>query len=384
MLAVLLVLLGIANYARPVPTVAANPSSISSNLGSVSIQWPTDGAGAAIGAVGYGVFASQSDIQEPTASIAKLITAMTVLQAKPLTIGEQGPTITLSAQDVSIYDRYVAQDGSVVPVQAGEEITEYQALQAMLLPSANNIADSLAIWAFGSLTSYTAAATQEVKTLGLTSTVIGSDASGLSPSTMSSPSDLVTLGNTALKDPVIAQIVDQTSAVLPIAGVVQNVNALLGYQGINGIKTGNSDQAGGNYLFSAPYTVDGQSATIVGAIMHSASLQTAMQDALPLLASAKNDLALVKPVTAGQSFGTYHTPWGETVSAIAPKDLTLLAWKGNTVTSTLRLSNLKHGLPVGSQVGTISFGSNNFKVSEPVVLKQAYSPPSIWWRVTRH
>ncbi len=381
--AFLVLLLAIGNYARPIPTVAANPSSVQSSLGNISLHWPSDGAGAAVGAVGYGVLESQSNIQIPTASVAKLITALTVLKAKPLAVSEQGPTITITQADVDIYNTYVAQDGSVVPVQAGETLTEYQALQAMMLPSANNIADTLALWAFGSLSNYQAAGDQEVKSLGLTNTVIGTDASGLSPSTESSPGDLVSLGSAALSNPVLAQIVDQSSVVLPIAGLVQNVNSLLGYDGIDGIKTGNSDQAGGNYLFSAPYTVGGQTVTIIGSIMHAPSLQAAMQDALPLLSSAKSNFILAKPVTAGQVFGTYTAPWGESVTAVAPKDLSIMSWKGATLTPSLRLNNLKHGLPANSQVGTISFSSNNFKMSEPVTLKRAYNSPSFWWRLTR-
>jgi D-alanyl-D-alanine carboxypeptidase (penicillin-binding protein 5/6) len=383
-LVVLIVLLGIANYARPLPSIAANLASLSSNLGTASVTWPSDGASAAIGAAGYGVLSTQSDAQLPTASIAKLITALTVLRTKPLSIGQQGPNITITPEDVTIYNNYVAQDGSVVPVQAGEQLTEYQALQAMLIPSANNIADALAIWAFGSLSAYTTAGAQEAHTLGLQHTTIGSDASGLSPTTTSSPSDLITLGSAVMRNPVLAQIVDQPAATLPIAGQVFNVNSLLGQYGINGIKTGNSDQVGGNYLFSAPYTIGNHSVTIIGDVMHAPDLQSALQDAVPLLSSAKRNFVLEKPVSGGEHFGTYVAPWGETITAVAQSNLNIIAWRGVTLTSNLRLSPLSSKKAVGSQVGTITIGSGTFTTSEPVVLKQAYNPPSFWWRLTRH
>src|SRR5581483_4051523 len=299
-LVVAILLLGIANYARPLPSIAADPATVSGNIGTVSLDWPADGASAAVGAEGYGTLSTQGDIQIPTASIAKLITALTVLNTKPLIAGEQGPTITITSQDVSIYNNYVTQDGSIVPVQLGEQLTEYQALQAMLLPSANNIADTLAIWAFGSLANYATAANQEVKSLGLNHTTIGSDASGLSPNTTSSPSDLITLGSAVMDNSVLSQIVDQPTATLPVAGRVSNVNTLLGQYDINGIKTGNSDQAGGNYLFSAPYSVGGHSVTIIGAIMHAPDLQSALSDSVPLLASAKHGFALETPATTGE------------------------------------------------------------------------------------
>lgn len=382
--ATIIILLGIANYARPLPSIAANPATLSGSIGTISLALPTDGASMAIGADGYGTLATQLNTQLPTASIAKLITALTVLNTKPLTVGSQGPTITITPQDVSIYNNYVAQDGSVVPVQLGEQLTEYQALQAMLLPSANNIADTLAIWAFGSLTSYAAAANQEVKVLGLTKTVVGTDASGLSPSTVSSPSDLITLGSDVMDNPVLAEIVGQSSATLPIAGQVANVNTLIGHYDINGIKTGNSDQALGNYLFSAPYTIGSHSITIIGAIMHAPDLQSAMNDAIPLLASAQRSFSLETPVIAGYELGSYTTPWGEKITAVAQHNLSIVAWKGTSLTPTLNLNTLTHSMSTGSKVGTIVLNSGTYKVKEAVVLKQTYALPSIWWRLTRH
>jgi D-alanyl-D-alanine carboxypeptidase (penicillin-binding protein 5/6) len=381
---IVIVLLGIANYARPLPSIAANPTTISSEIGSSTLDWPQDGASAAIGANGYGVLSTQSDISLPTASIAKLITALTVLNAKPLKLGQQGPNITITPEDVTIYNNYVAQDGSVVAVQAGETITEYQALQAMLIPSANNIADALAIWAFGSLEAYASAATTEAQTLSLLHTSIGSDASGLSPSTTSSPSDLVIVGSAVMNNPVLTQIVAQPSVTLPIAGQVINVNSLLGKYGINGIKTGNSDQAGGNFLFSAPFSIGGHNITIIGDVLHASDLQNAIQDSIPLLASAKREFIVKKPVSAGQYLGIYIAPWGEKASAVAKNDLDVVTWKGTTLTPTLRLSSLTRGEAAGTQVGAVTVSSGTFKVSEPVILKQTFSPPTIWWRVTRH
>jgi len=57
----------------------------------ISLQWPTSGQ-AAIGAKGYGLLANNgAQTPVPTASIAKLITALAVLKVKPLAASEQGP-----------------------------------------------------------------------------------------------------------------------------------------------------------------------------------------------------------------------------------------------------------------------------------------------------
>jgi D-alanyl-D-alanine carboxypeptidase (penicillin-binding protein 5/6) len=132
----------------PIPPPATITRSITPTTSS-QIAWPSTGQ-SAVAVAGNPVVTSHGvQTPTPTASVAKLITSLVVLQAKPLSVGQQGPAITLTASDVAIYRQYLSEQGSVVPVEAGESITEYQMLQAMLLPSANNMADSLAIWAFG-------------------------------------------------------------------------------------------------------------------------------------------------------------------------------------------------------------------------------------------
>ena len=112
---------------------------------------------------------------------------------------------------MALYDNYASQDGSVVVVSEGEQISEYQALQAMLLPSANNMADTLAVWAYGSMDNYLAYANNLATSLSLKQTHLA-DASGFSAQTVSSASDLVELAQTAMNDPVLTQIVSQRQA----------------------------------------------------------------------------------------------------------------------------------------------------------------------------
>jgi serine-type D-Ala-D-Ala carboxypeptidase (penicillin-binding protein 5/6) len=83
------------------------------------------------------------------ASLAKMMTAYLVLRDHPLRRGQDGPAITLTDADVADTDRRRRQEESVVSITAGEQLTELQALQALLLPSANNIAGVLALWDVG-------------------------------------------------------------------------------------------------------------------------------------------------------------------------------------------------------------------------------------------
>lgn len=320
----------------------------------------------------------------PTASTAKLITALSVLKQKPLDPSVQGPLITLGAQDVALYNSYAAKQGSVVKVAAGEQISEYQMLQAILLPSANNMADSLAIWAFGSLNAYASYANSYVSQLGLNATHIGSDASGFAPNTTSSAHDLVKLGEIAMENPVLAQIVGQPAASgLPIVNNIKNVNSLLGTGNIVGVKTGNTDQAGGVFVAAAKTTVNDKPVTIVTAVLGSPNLSTAMKDSLALILSAQDNFKPVSLVTAGTVVGSYELPWGGSVQAIANQDLGLDTWAGSTVTAKTQLNNILADSSAGQTVGSVKIpgAAISGQISVTVKLQAAPSKPSAWWRL---
>ncbi len=204
----------------------------------------------------------------PIGSIAKVMTALTVLQRYPLT--GAGPTYTITGQDVDFYDQVVAEDGSSLHVVSGEQFTERQLLLALLLPSANNIADTLAVWVAGSQAAFVTQLNAEAKTLGMTRTVFA-DASGFSPQTVSTAADLVKLGQAALANPTLAALVAAQSAVMPDGSTIQNLDIdLTTAPGWLGIKTGSTSQAGGCFLFAAdhPGPVGGSpEVTVVGAVL---------------------------------------------------------------------------------------------------------------------
>ena len=374
---------GFVAYERPLPVLASQLSKSAGTKGvaAVSLAWPTTGE-AAIGAAQYGVLAMHGPQKSvPTASVAKIMTALAVLRVKPLALGNSGPTLTLTQADIANYNSYVAEGGSVAKVTLGEKITEYQALQALLLPSADNIADTLAVWAFGSIQAYSAYANSLAARLGMSDSHFGSvDASGYSPQTVSTAHDLVLLGEAALKNPVIARIVAEKSAIVPVAGAVQNVNWLLGQNGIDGIKTGNTDQAGGVYLFSAKQTfANGQTVTIVGAIMAEPTLEQALDDAVPLLSSAESHFSLTALVKTDQTMGSYDIPWLGTVRAGAAKQLSAVVWQGQDISPHITLKPLHVPVVAGAKVGTATFSVNPAPV--PIVVTQTVNAPGWYWRL---
>lgn len=374
-------------YRRPLPALAAAPVAAKDQPGgTVSIPWPAYGQ-SAIGLAGRGLLAtSGSQKPMPTASVAKLMTALAVLDKKPLAPGQAGPMLTVTANDVAIYNNYLAMDGSLVPVQAGEQISEYDALQALLLPSANNMADMLANWAFGSVDAYTQYANQFAKANNMKHSTFA-DASGFSPNTVSTADDLVQLGLLALKQPVIAEIAAKRTAQIPLGGTVgpiYNVNGLLGRDGINGLKTGNTDQAGGVFLVSAERQVGSQKATVLAAVMGGPDLTTAMRATLPLLDAAAANLQETTLVKTGQPFGTYSAAWDKTpVKAVANKTVSALLWKADSVATKVELKPFAGPQSTQSDAGTVTVTTGSHSYSVPLTLDGAIPAPGFGWRLNR-
>ena len=246
---------------------ASSPSSVAPPVEQLpGTVWPAAGQAAFIRTGEPKIQASPNQYAVPIASVAKVMTAYLVLRDHPLRVGDDGPTIMLTDADVADTDRRREQEESVVPVASGEQLTERQALQALLLPSANNIAAVLARWDEGSEDRFVARMNAAARSLGMGHTRY-TDPSGYDDATVSTAADQVRIVDEAMRLPVFASIVATPSAVLPVAGLVQNTNALLGHDGFVGVKTGSDDAAGGCFAFRAVRRIGGQRTTITGVVL---------------------------------------------------------------------------------------------------------------------
>jgi D-alanyl-D-alanine carboxypeptidase (penicillin-binding protein 5/6) len=354
----------IIGWILPIPKLKAKTTyAYRSNPQLVSLAWPAYGQ-SAVGAVGYGVLDTHGlQTAAPMASLTKTVTAMAVLQKKPLKPGEQGPTITITPEDIVYYNNAYAQGGSVVAVTSGEQLSEYQALQAMLLPSANNMADTLARWAFG-----------------LNATTL-SDASGLSDKSVSTAQDLTTLGVQLVKNPVLKEVIAQPTAEIPVAGTVHNTNWLLGQDGIFGIKTGNTDQAGGCYLFASHRLISGHPVDVVGTVMGAPDLNTAISDSRTLLASVDTGFSLVTPIRHNQVVGVYSSAWGDVVNILAQKDLSVLNWRSRQVVTSITMDTSHNSVKAGQPLGQMTATAWGISVTSPLVAQESIKSPSWHWRL---
>ncbi|HET6864004.1 MAG TPA: serine hydrolase [Candidatus Saccharimonadales bacterium] len=374
---------GLYQYFRPLPGIAPlGQTPTPPKTQGIALPWPSSGQ-AALGANGYGVLEAHGGLTPvSTASIAKVFTAIAVLQKKPLAAGSQGPTITLDQTDVDYFNYYYSRGGTVANVKVGEQITEYQLLQAMLLPSANNVADTLARWAFGSIQAYVTYANQMVKNMGLAHTTVN-NTNGFDDTTTSTADDLVKLGLEALKVPVIADVVNQKSASIPVEGQINNVNWLLGDNGVVGIKTGNTDKAGGCYLFAARHQILGRQVILVGAVLGSSNLTDAITAGRNLASAADSGFQKINVIARGQVLGSYHAPWGANSQLKAGQDLSLTVWKGKEIVITSDLEPAAAPAPAGAAIGSVHVTSGSQSISSPLYLSQDLAGPSWRWRLLR-
>jgi D-alanyl-D-alanine carboxypeptidase (penicillin-binding protein 5/6) len=372
-----------AALTKPLPALDLHLNTLpTAGNQSNQLMWPGQGQ-AAIGSLQEGVLATSSDTQtaSPIASIAKVITALAVLQKKPMPADGPGETLTLNANDVALYEHYVAVGGSNAKVTDGETITQYEAFEALMLPSANNMADTLAIWAFGSIDAYKTYASNMLKDFGLTHTTIA-DASGFSPQTMSIPSDLIIIGQKALLSPVLKAIMNKPEATIPVAGTIQNVNKLLGQDNIIGIKTGNTNEAGGCLLFAATHTIaPGQTTIVIGAVTGATDLEAAFGATRMLLGSAEKGFAAITVVPKDTVIGSYQTPWGSKTNVVAAHDLVAYGWQGRAYQTKITSKDFQIPLAARSNVGSVALTGANAAQSEPVVIQTALTKPSLVWRL---
>ena len=217
--------------------------------------WPERGQGAyQLG--GGQPAASPYQHPVPIASLAKVMTALVVLRHLPLDGTADGPALVVRDEDVADTARRVDRDESVVAVRAGERLTVRQALMALLLPSANNVAVMLARYVSGSVDAFVDEMNATATSLGMTHTTY-TDPSGFDPATVSTAVDQLTLARHAADDSTLTAMMSTSSYRLPVAGTVANTNTLLGQDGFVGMKTGSDDAAGGCFMFRSYRSVHG-------------------------------------------------------------------------------------------------------------------------------
>lgn len=308
----------------------------------------------------------------PTASTAKMILGLAIMREKPFSVGEKGETITINDEMLARYSWYLSHNGSNTRVVLGEEISEYDALISVFLASSNNMADSLAIWAFGSQDNYREYATKMLAEYGLNDTVVGIDASGFDASTVSTPSDLAKIGHLVLKNDVLKEIVGTKEYEVPVAGLLKNTNKNLGVNRIIGIKTGYIGDSSGYCLISG--YMEGEH-ILTTALMGAATREQSFNDSMSITTTLQDDIKEQNVVKAGQMVGNYDSWWTGPIKIVAEQDLKIIGW--NEAEKQIELTMSGDDAAHGSLIITI----DGYKYELPVVAEEFNPEPNFGERI---
>jgi D-alanyl-D-alanine carboxypeptidase (penicillin-binding protein 5/6) len=269
--------------------------------------------------------------------VTKVMAAVVVLEDHPLGHGS-GPTFTMTAADHAAWIRAVEAGDSSLEVVAGERLTERQLLEGLMIPSACNIADYLAVWDAGSIAAFVRKMNAMAAALGLAHTHYA-DASGLSPYSRSTAIDQAVLGAYAMSVPGMVSIVDHAVVEFP-TGPVGGYNPAIGQDGVIGLKSGFTDAAQICLVTAARRSVGGHSVLVVSSTLgQPSSLEWAAEIDLQLLDAATSDLRSRPLLRAYQPVARVVAGWSrERPVAVVTVPVTVVGWAGLPVRTVVKAS----------------------------------------------
>ena len=367
----------------PPPTVARiGPLSVIVPGAPLRLPWPTQGEAALVTTAGLSLGRSGSTAAVPIASLTKVMTAYVIVADHPLPAGQVGPDLTITPAEAAQLSAQLREGQSVLIVHAGERLSERQALQALLIPSANNIAAALARFDAGTPGAFTAKMNATALHLGMVHTHYAGP-SGYNPASTSTPGDQLLLARAALGVPTLAAIVAEPAVTLPGVGTVANYNTLAGHDGYQGIKTGSTAAAGGCLLYAVIRNIAGTPVTFLGAVLgqrHGPYIAAAIDSARALTDAAFAALYPRTVLPAGTPVLDIGQAGQHTI-AITSTALTTIDPPGTLATVALTVSRSPANLARDQPIATITLHAAGTTSTGAVRIATPLPPPTLTWRL---
>jgi len=199
------------------------------------------------------------------------------------------------------------------------------------------------------------------------------DPSGVNPGSESTASDLLRVAALDMADPTFASMVSMSSITLPVAGTISTYTPMLGLQGVIGVKSGYTSQAGGGDVLAVDRTVHGKSVLLLAAVTGQTGPIVLAQAGLHALAlvDAVAPLIGTTQVLAGHQVAAHVSEAGHRLAATTASSVSMLTWPGVSATRVFVparhvADQARRGTPVGTVV--VSLGSQRMAV--PVLLEK--------------
>jgi serine-type D-Ala-D-Ala carboxypeptidase (penicillin-binding protein 5/6) len=300
------------------------------------------------------------------ASITKLMTAIVTLEQARLS-----DTVTVTSRSSRVGE-------STANLRAGERLPLSVVLRAMLVASANDAAEALALHVgHGSLDRFLALMNAKARELGLTKTTFrnphGLDESGH----LSSAEDATRLVRYALGVPFIRDALDRSSIQLPGGRELETTDELLeSWEPLIGGKTGHTAAAGWSQAAGAR----SHGVTVYGAVLGSDS-RTQRNDALEeLLSFGLAQYRRVAVIDASRVYAKADTGYGRaSVQLVAPRTHVSAVHEQKALVERVIAPGIV-ALPVrrGQRLGRVEvYDGNRLVASSNLVAAAAVAEPGV-------
>jgi serine-type D-Ala-D-Ala carboxypeptidase (penicillin-binding protein 5/6) len=317
--------------------------------------------------------AKAADRPLPIASTTKLMTAY-------LTLKNLKPNQTVTAAPYSP----IASTEILLGLHAGERIRVRDLLYGLLLPSANDAAQTLAVAVAGSVPAFVSEMNQEAQALGLANTSYANPIGLDSPNNYSSARDLVTLASLLLKNKLFARIVDTPSAALHSGDTQRRVdtrNTLLNQEPfVDGVKTGHTIKAG--YVLVGSGTRD--STTLISAVLGTPSEAARDAETLELLNYGFSLYRSSTPVEEGAELADPKLDYRDDhLSLVAQRTVRVSSREGERVATTVDAPDeISGAVDEGEELGEVVVTVNGKRAaSSPLVAAESVEAASLMDKV---
>jgi D-alanyl-D-alanine carboxypeptidase (penicillin-binding protein 5/6) len=324
---------------------------------------------------GFVLYARKPHSRRPSASTTKLMTALISFQQLPL-------KRRLAA---SPYRAGAAE--SRINLRPGERLAVRDLLLALLLPSANDAAVTLARGTTGSVPSFVARMNERAERLGLRDTHYENPIGLDDPGNYSSASDLSRLARTLLRNRTFAEIVNLPSARLRTGArprIVANRNHLVAtVPWIDGVKTGHTQTAG--YVLVGSGTRKG--VQLVSVVLGAPSEAQRDADTLRLLRYGFSRYRVARPVRRGVAVASAKVKFygDREVALMAHRNVRVALRRGQHVrTRVTAPDELEGPLREGTRVGSVAVFEEGKRVARLPLFTAGAVPEAGFLRKLAH
>lgn len=324
------------------------------------------------------LFQRSPDQPRAVASLTKIMTALVVLKRER---GHLDRTVRVHPDAVFARDDYGG--GSTLGLRAGELVSIRGLLAGLLLGSANDAAEALAIEESGSVPAFVNVMNARARALGMSRTRFTSP-HGLDDSGRSSAADLMVILREASKDPTFRDLVARRFVVVRSDSVrprrIQNRNVMLWlFPGASGVKTGFTSAAG--FCLMATAVRGGRQLAVVVL----GGRDEVFSDAAALLNHGFAAYELRAILEDGESLGSVRVRGGE-VPVVAGTGLEALVRvrDSGAIERIVSVSRaVAYPPPTGSVVGTLRMTLAGETLGRVRILVGDLDPPEepagSWW-----